>query len=190
MKDKISEIMKNNKEVAQIFSKIEMKISSLYTVKEVFETLLIMIEEEFTIPFVWISITDDDKGFSRTKKEISDLIRTLHSSEILKDRLNIIGKTAFLDLIAHNATPLLVNSNLKPFYRLLPQSRKFLFKSLAIAPIALNGDIIGSFNHGDFSVLRYQPGMNTSMLKQLAANVSSCLSKIMVCEEEGQESTF
>ena len=174
MNDEMLEVMKKNEEVAGKFGRIETRLSSLSSVRELFEILLTRMEEEFAIPFVWLSLVNDDK--------VSSITRTLDSSEMLKDRLNIIEQAVFLDLVAHDTTPLLANGDLKPFYRLFPRSKKFFIKSLAIAPITLDGDIIGSLNHGDFSRLRYQPGMDTSLLKELAAKVSLRLSNIMARE--------
>ena len=174
MNEEILKIVKKNEEIARKFSKIETKISLASSASELFEVLLPGIEEEFAIPFVWLSLVTNGK--------LSSLIETLSSSEIFKDRLNIIEQAAFLDLIAHDTMPVLANDDLKPFYKLFPQSKKFLIKSLAIAPLTLDGDIIGSLNHGDFSRLRYQLGMDTSLLKRLAMKVSSCLSNIMARE--------
>ncbi|OIP92591.1 MAG: hypothetical protein AUK24_01295 [Syntrophaceae bacterium CG2_30_49_12] len=175
MNEEILEIVKKNEEIARKFSRIETKISSASSVHELFEVLLPGIEEEFEIPFVWLSLVANGK--------VSSLAETLYSSEIFKDRLNIIEQAAFLDLIAHDTMPVLANGDLKPFYKLFPQSKKFLIKSLAIAPLALDGDIIGSLNHGDFSRLRYQSGMDTSLLARLATNVAYCLSNIMAREK-------
>jgi len=183
MNEEILKIVKKNEEIAMKFSKIETKISSASSASELFEALLPGIEEEFAIPFVWLSLVANGKGLPRIKREVSSLVETLYSSEIFQDRLNIIEQAVFLDLIAHDTVPVLANGDLKPFYKLFPQSKKFLIKSLAIAPLALEGDIIGSLNHGDFSRLRYQPGMDTSLLRRLATKVSSCLSNIMAREK-------
>jgi uncharacterized protein YigA (DUF484 family) len=76
---------------------------------------------------------------------------------------------------------------MKPFYKLLPRNKKYFIKSLAIAPITLKGEIIGSINHGDSSNLRYQPGMDTSLLEKLAANVSARLANIMRAQRQETE---
>jgi hypothetical protein len=103
----------------------------------------------------------------------------LKSSHILKDRVNIIDRTVFIGLVSESTMPKLINDNLKPFYKLLPRNKKYFIKSLAIAPLTLNSAIIGSINYGDFSSLRYQPGMDTTLLERLACNVSARLSVIM-----------
>jgi uncharacterized protein YigA (DUF484 family) len=76
---------------------------------------------------------------------------------------------------------------MKPFYKLLPRNKKYFIKSLAIAPITLNSEIVGSINHGDFSNLRYQPGMDTNLLEKLASNISARLSNIMIAPRQETE---
>ena len=169
--NKTVDILKINEELAQKFCKIEESLHSYLTIKDLFEKLIMRIEEEFHIPFVWISILKEGN--------VIDIIKVLKTSNILKDRLNIIDRKVFLDLVAESTMPRLINDNLKPFYKLLPRNKKYFIKSLAIAPITLNKEIIGSINYGDFSSLRYQPGMDTSLLERLAFNVSDRLSVIM-----------
>jgi uncharacterized protein YigA (DUF484 family) len=170
MKEKV-DILKTNEEISLKFGKIEENLASFLTVKDLFEKLIIQIQEEFRIPFVWISIISEP--------DLADVIQVLKSSRMLKERLNIIDRAEFLQCIAHSAKPILANNYMKPFYKLLPRNKKYFIKSLAIAPITLKGEIIGSINHGDFSNLRYQPGMDTSLLEKLAAHVSARLSNIM-----------
>ncbi|MBM4272679.1 MAG: hypothetical protein FJ139_11085 [Deltaproteobacteria bacterium] len=167
----ISDILKANEAIARKFLKIESILPNILNVKELFETIVIQLEEEFHIPFVWISIINKD--------ETADLIKILSASKILEERLNTTDQATFLNLVSHSTTPVLVNDDLKPFYRLLPQNRKFFIRSLAVAPITLNDEIIGSFNHGDFSHLRYQPGMDTSLLQKLTSHISAILSHLM-----------
>jgi uncharacterized protein YigA (DUF484 family) len=169
------DIKKKNEEIAQKFIKIETAITSFPDAKELFEKVLIQIEEEFDIPFVWISMIN--------RPYLPDAIHALTTSKILKDRLNIIDEGIFLGLIANDTKPVLANDNLKPFYKLFPKKKKYFIRSLAVAPITLHKEIIGSLNHGDFSPFRYQPDMDTSLLQRLAANISSRLSEIIPCEK-------
>lgn len=161
-------IMKVNTEIAQKISRIETELSTLSDAKTLFETLICRIEEEFSIPFVWLSIIE--------KPELSELIKDLTSFETMENRLKLIPETALLSLIKSNTTAILANDVLQPFYKFLPASKKFLIQSLAIVPITLDGKIIGSINLGDFSQERYQPGMDTSLLEQMALKVSLYLS--------------
>ncbi len=164
------DILKINEEIARKFRKVEESLPSSCTIKDLFEKLLMQIEEEFHIPFVWISILNE--------RNVIDVIKVCKASKILKDRINILDRKVFLDLVAEGTMPKLINDNLKPFYKLLPRNKKYFIKSLAIAPMTLNSEIIGSINYGDFSSLRYQPGMDTSLLEKLAFNVSARLSAI------------
>jgi diguanylate cyclase (GGDEF)-like protein len=106
----------------------------------------------------------------------------LASSKDLKDRLNIIDRKTFLRLTDNRTTPLLLNGDLHPFYPILPKGQLNFIRSLAVSPIALHGEIIGSLNQADFSPLRYRPGMDTQLLEQLAVKVSICLSNVIAHE--------
>jgi uncharacterized protein YigA (DUF484 family) len=170
MNEKV-DVLKKNEEIDRKFRKIEETLPSFLNAKDLFEKILFQIQEEFRIPFLWISIINE--------RDLDGLIQILKSSQILKERINIIEREAFLNLTANSTKPTLANNSLKPFYKLQPQHKKFFIKSLAIAPITLNNVIIGSINYGDSSPLRYQPGLDTSMLERLVSNVSSRLSIIM-----------
>lgn len=170
-REEIFQIIRTNEEIARKFLKIESLIPTFVNVKELFEKLVEYQEREFNIPFVWVSII--------RRKELEGITRLLCSSPILKDRISIVDENVFLELLSHRASPLLVNNNLKPFYRLLPKKRKFLIRSLAVAPICLNTSIVGSFNYGDFSPLRYHPDMDTSLLEKLTGRISSTLTVLM-----------
>lgn len=177
--DEHADILKTNEEIAKKINKIEKSLASFLNAKDLFEKLLVQIEEEFGIPFVWISVA--------TETDFASLIRLLRASHIIKERLNIIDRITFLNIIGESTKPILVNNDLKPFFKLLPRKKKFFIKSLAIAPIIVNSEIMGSINLGDHSNLRYQPGMDTELLEQLVSNVSACLSNFMTCEKEASK---
>ena len=177
--DEHADILKTNEEIAKKISKIEKHLPTFLNAKDLFEKLLVQIQEEFSIPFVWISVA--------AETDFANLIQLLRSSHIIKERLNIIDRATFLNIISASTKPVLVNNDLRPFYKLLPRKKKFFIKSIAIAPIIVNSEIIGSMNLGDFSNLRYQPGMDTGLLEKLVGNVSSCLSNFMTCEKEASK---
>jgi uncharacterized protein YigA (DUF484 family) len=177
--DENVDILKKNEEIAKKIGKIENNLPSFPNAKDLFEKLLVQIEEEFDIPFVWISVA--------TETDFAGLIQVLRASHIIKERLNIIDRVTFLSIIADSTKPALFNNDLKPFYKLLPRKKKFFIKSLAIAPIVINSEIMGSINLGDYSNLRYQPGMDTGLLEKLVSTVSACLSNFMTCEKEASK---
>lgn len=172
--ESVLERIRENERIARKFFEIEVSILSILDFKDLFERLLSEIREKFGIPCVWISLVD--------RSEISDLIQVLAASKDLKERLNVIDRRAFLDLIGNRTTPLLVNGDLRPYYPLLPKGQLNFIRSLAVSPISLHGEIIGSLNQADLSPLRYRPGMDTQLLEQLAVKVSICLSNVIAHE--------
>jgi len=172
--EKILDTLRENEEIARKFFEIEVSVLSILDFKSLFERLLDEIREKFSVPCVWISLI---RG-----SEISDLIEVLSSSERLKERLNIIDRKTFLDLIGNKTAPILLNENIKPYEPIHPPEQLNFIRSLAIAPITLHGQIIGSLNQADFTPLRYRPGMDTGLLEQLAVKVSICLSNVTAHE--------
>lgn len=117
------------------------------------------------------------------KSDVSALIQLLESSEDLREHLNIIDRESFSELVGTGMRPLLTNENLKRYHKLLPEDQKYFIKSIALAPISLDGEVIGSLNQADFSPRRFQPGIDTSRLEQLAVKVSICLSNVTAHEK-------
>ena len=167
--------IKANVAIAKKFFEIETSILSISNYKNFFEQLFTQIEEKFAIPHVWISIINGS--------EVSDLIEALESSDLLKKRINLIGRKTFMGLINDGTNPILINTDLKPYYKLLPKKRKYFVKSLAIAPLVFEGTVIGSLNLGDYSSSRFQPSMDIFFLNQLSVKTSICLSNITAREK-------
>jgi diguanylate cyclase (GGDEF)-like protein len=170
----ILERVRENEAIARKFFEIEVSILSILDFQGLFERLLSEIREKFGIPCVWISLID--------RSEISDLIQSLPFSKDLKERLNLIDRKTFLRLTDNSISPLLLNGDLHPFHPMLPKGQLNFIRSLAISPISLQGEVIGSLNQADFSPLRYRPGMDTQLLEQLAVKVSICLSNVIAHE--------
>ena len=171
----IIERLKHNEEITRKFHEIEIRILTILNFRDLFEVLLTQIKEKFKVPYVWISMMDTS--------EVSALIQSLESSEILRERMSIIDRDTFLELVGRNMSPLLVNENLDPYHRLFPKNQQYIIKSIAIAPIFLDGEVIGSLNQADFSSERFQPDIDTSQLEQLAVKVSLCMSNVTAHEK-------
>jgi diguanylate cyclase (GGDEF)-like protein len=172
--EKILDTLRENEEIARKFFEIEVSVLSILDFKGLFERLLDEIREKFSVPCAWISLIQGS--------EISDLIQVLASSKSLRERLNIIDRKTFLGLIGNKTSPTLINDDLRSYHPILPPGQMNFIHSLAIAPITLHDQIIGSLNQADFSQLRYQPGMDTGLLEQLAVKVSICLSNVTAHE--------
>jgi len=82
--DELLENITINEGIAKKLFEIEVVILSISNFKDLFEKLLLLIEEKFRIPHVWISIISGN--------DISDLLKALESSQLLKERLNIVKK--------------------------------------------------------------------------------------------------
>jgi len=156
-----------NEAIQETFSRIENSLSEANDVDELIAYVLRELQKAFTIPFVWFSLVD--------RPETTGWQEIILKSPFLRDRLNQIDAAAFSELAVKGADPVLANGDLKPFYRLLPQSNKYFIKSIAMAPITMNGAYIGSLNFGDAAPTRYHSEMDTSLLAHLAAAVSKNL---------------
>ena len=169
------ELLKQNDEVAKKFQAIETKILSILNFTDLFEILLNEIRQKFQVPYVWLTLIDTGNDL--------DLMQFLEDSKVIETNLNIVTSETFFGMVPQGTKPFLVNDNLQPYYRLLPPIKKFLVKSMAVAPITLDGQIIGSLNQADFSYLRFAPGIDTSLLEQLAVKVSLCLANVTAHEK-------
>lgn len=167
--------LQENEEIARKFAAVETAILSILKFRDLFEVLLTEIRERFKVPYVWISMIENS--------DLQSLISSLASSEMLRERMNVIDRQGFHDLVGTTMTPVLANENLKPYFKLLPQKKKYFIKSMAMAPLSLDGEIIGSLNQADFSPDRFSPGIDTSLLEQLAVKVSLCLSNVTAHEK-------
>jgi len=157
--------------IAMRFKKIEERIVSSESIAGLFEILLEGIETEFSVPFVWLTFIDHEKA--------APIIKEIESSDILNSRFSVISQELLENILPAGIKPVLVNQDLQPFYRLLPHSRKFFVKSIAVVPFAIDGQIIGTWNNGDADTNRYAPDMKTDLLEALAVQISLKLSQLV-----------
>ena len=160
-----------NEIMAARFKKTEDVVVSAENIAELFENLLEGIEKEFSVPFVWLTLIDHEKA--------APVISEIQSSEMLKSRFSVISQDLFEKILPDDSKPVLANRGLQPFYRLLPPSRKYFVKSIAVVPFALDGQIIGTWNNGDADANRYEPDMKTDLIEALAAGLSRKLSQLV-----------
>jgi len=170
----IIETLNQNQEIAQKFFEIETSILSILNFKDFLERLLTEIQHKMGIPYVWLTLIE--------KSDFAEMLQKSAASEIVKERTSLIERDLFLKVVKNNAEPILVNDDLTAFHALLPREHEFRIRSLAIAPLMLDGGIIGSLNQADSSKFRYRPDMDTTLLKRLVTIVSICLSNVMAHE--------
>ena len=173
--DAILKRLRENEDIAKKFHEIEIKILSILDFKDLFESLLSEFEEKFSVPYVWISLIE--------ASEVSTLIQSLETSDILRERMNVTERTVFRELVGRGTRPVLVNQDLVAYRQLLPKDKTYRIGSMAIAPISLDGEIIGSLNQADSSPHHFSPTIDTSLLEWLAVKVSLCLSNVTAHEK-------
>lgn len=171
---KKEDIERINEEIAARFHKIETDVAGAGTVAGLFEILFERIEKEFEVPFVWLTLTD--------RADVAPLIEALNTSDILKDRLCVVSPELLQTILPQGMKPVLANKDLQPFYRLMPPSRKYFARSVAIVPLAQNGRIIGTWNNGDADAGRYTADMDTALLSSLARRISLQLAQLTAGE--------
>lgn len=166
-----------NTKIASGFEKIEKKLKEAENIAELFEILLTEIEEEFQVPFVWFTVADASKS--------APVIEAIKLSGILKDRLNVIKEEFFREIFFSGLRPVLINRNLKPYYKLFPVNRKYFVKSMAMVPFKINGEVVASWNNGDAAQNRYAPDMDTNLLQKLARSLSCRLDELIGVKNHG-----
>ena len=169
------ERLKKNEEIAQKFNEIEISILSILDFHDFFERLLCEISDKFSIPYIWISIIQE----SKIAKQLQD------SPEIERLRAStaFVPRQDFLSIVQNNLTPILANKDIDIYQALVPEISDYNIGSIAIAPITLDGEIVGSINQADKNGMRFEPGIDTSLLEQLALKVSLCLSNVTAHEQ-------
>lgn len=171
----MTDIGRINREIALKFRQIEDECALCRSIAELFERLLSSLERRFALPYVWLSLL----SLPRTDR----LIREVQKSPLLSERLNVITEEAFREIVPDITLPILASGDMRPFFRLLPPTRKYFLRSIAVAPLTLDGLQIGSLNHGDHSPDRYRPGLDTSLLHHLATAVSGKLAGLLLRED-------
>ncbi|MDD4357055.1 MAG: GAF domain-containing protein [Smithellaceae bacterium] len=169
-----------NEIIAARFKKIEDAIESAETITELFENLIDGIENEFTVPFVWLTLIDH--------QTIAPVLGEIKMSERLESRLSVVSKELFDKILTGGIKPVLANKDLQPFYRLLPHSRKYFIRSVAVVPFTMDGQIIGTWNNGDADANRYEPDMKTDLIESLSGKLSARLTRLALGKESETKS--
>ena len=167
--------LKKNEEIAQKFSEIEIRILSVLNFKDLLQVLLDEVQNQFGVPHTWITLID--------KSEVTRLVQSIAHSRVFRNRMRLVDRNTFSHLTGNQSQPILINENLDFYRKLFPIDCNNSIKSIAIAPISLDGKIIGSLNQADYSKERFKPGIDSSLLEQLATKISLCMSNVTAHEK-------
>ena len=169
--NKMENIERINIKIADSFERIESSLSEAKDIAGLFEIIFTGIEKEFEVPYVWLTLIDTTMT--------APVIEAIKSSDILTDRLKVIKPELFNEILPTGLKPVLVNKDLQPYYKLLPSTRKYFVKSLALVPFKIKEEIVGSWNNGDAYRDHYTPEMGTDLLQNLAQALSERLTELI-----------
>ncbi len=169
------ERLKQNEIVARRFHEIEISILTILNFRDFIEKLLSEISSKFSVPYTWLSIIDES--------QIAQYLQNIQDSKLLSTSTAFLPKDEFLDITQNRLKPLLANNELNRFDPIIPKASDYDIGSIAMAPITLDGEIVGSINQADIDHLRFDPGIDASLLEQLALKVSLCLSNVTAHEQ-------
>ncbi len=164
-----------NEKIQRKFHELESKILSILNFQDFFEILLTEMGNTFDVPYVWLSVIK--------KSSLANLINPLIHSKIIIEKTKFINRSDFDEIFGNVSTPRLLSKNLEPYAVFLPKDTKYHTGSMAIAPVQIDGEIVGSLNQLDHSVTRFEPDMDTSFLEQLMTKISLCLSNVAAHEK-------
>jgi diguanylate cyclase (GGDEF)-like protein len=164
-----------NEKIQRKFYELESKILSILNFQDFFEILLTEMGNIFNVPYVWLSVIK--------KSSLAELINPLVNSKIIIEKTRFINRSDFDAVFGNISTPRLFNNTLEPFTVFLPKDNQYHTGSMAIAPVHIDGEIVGSLNQWDSSPTRFEPDMDTSSLEQLMMKVSLCLSNVAAHEK-------
>lgn len=174
-KDQMLEVLRRNEEIRRKFFEIESEILTILKFEDLFDRLLSLIQKKFDVPYAWITIFKDagpeclrsccdDPGTPGCRMAL------VHSDEVLP-------------LLEGCDGPLLANTGLSRFDPLHLSPPPADVGSIAVAPLTLDGRLVGSLNQADRSASRFRPDMDVTLLAQLAVKVSLCLSNVTAHEQ-------
>jgi len=149
---------------------LEVSLLSIYSFKDLFDTLLSRVESEFGIPHAWISIIEDT--------EVASMISDARLDQRLRIHVQVVAEKAFQEFIFQPFEPVLVNDDMAALAELHPDNWVGDIGSLAMTPLVLEERIVGSINLADRDPSRFAPSLDTLFLRLLAVKVSLCLANV------------
>lgn len=172
---RIIQIYRENEEIALKFFQVEVSVLSTLNFQDFFDKLLSNIMEKFKVGFVWVTLIDRSRAVK--------LIHTYAAAAIPARNLRILDRKRFTRIVSAPGKAMLSNSDMDRFAPLMPKGWEKSFGSIAIVPISLDADPVGSINFADESPERFSPNVDTILLEQLGLVVSICLSNVAAHEE-------
>lgn len=168
------ERVRENEQLADKFYQVELKILATLNYADFFETLLSEIATVFEVPFVWFSLIEGS--------EVECLLRERYAGQLEKV-VNRVDREVLDRFVDGSGEVLRVNESLHRYLPLLPKQHCQAVRSMAIAPIFVDGELVGTLNQADGDVDRFSPCLNPVLLQRLALKVSICMSNVTAHEK-------
>nr|MCU0532156.1 hypothetical protein [Syntrophales bacterium] len=93
----ILQVICRNEEVARKFFEIETSILSIHNFRDLFEKLLTEIHDKFSVPRVWIAMTEDN--------DVWRLLDRMTTGGTFGERLRIVDAQAFGEIVTNGSSP-------------------------------------------------------------------------------------
>jgi diguanylate cyclase (GGDEF)-like protein len=168
------ERVRENEQLAEKFYQVELKILATLNYADLFETLLNEVATVFDVPLVWFSLIDDN--------EVAGLLRERYGRQ-LATVVNSVKRESLERFIGTNEEVVRVNENLHHYLSLLPKKHYQVVRSMALAPIVVDGELVGTLNQASDDDQRFSPSLNPVLLQRLALIISICLSNVTAHEK-------
>ncbi|PID45002.1 MAG: GGDEF domain-containing protein [Proteobacteria bacterium] len=172
--DQLIGLARKNEEIASKLFEIEVQIMNILNSTDFFEKLLKSVQESFNIDHVWLCLTE--------KTVRNQLAALFKAPDMPLHRAHICNTVDFLRVTQSCRDPILVNCQLGYYKVLAPAAVWPEVRSLAVLPLIVDGQLIGSLNFASGDARRYEPSKDRFFLKQLAVKASICLSSVIAHE--------
>ncbi len=176
LEQKLANVIENsraNAEIAQKLFDIETQILTCKTSQELLQKLLSSIKDKFNLSSICLLLADPTP--------ISYLLSgNMQSNWHQENSKNIALEQ--LQKLHPNRKPFLTN-NIEDIQAIIPASFIAKTKSAALTPLIIEDKLFGSLLFTDHNTERFQPGLGTVHLEQLAVKVSLCLSNALIREQ-------
>ncbi|WP_461208956.1 diguanylate cyclase [Desulfocurvus sp. DL9XJH121] len=168
------QVLKRNEDIYRKFFEIETEILTILDFGALFERLVSLIKSKFNVDHAWIALLRDG--------DLASLLDKLDASGEVSDYLTLVDRADAAGALQECTGPLLMNSGLERLGFLMPEGLDPAPRSMALAPLTLDGRLVGCLVQADASSVRFTPDMDSTLLSQLAVKVSLCLSNVTAHE--------
>lgn len=171
--EELIEHARRNEAIARKLFDIEIEVMNLQETGAFLERLTDLVRQRFALDEVWVVLTDIESN-----QRLSDVVREQGALVTLVS----MSTVDYMRLTQNARSPILMDqpATLK---RLIPEHLRNKLGSLAVLPLLMENRVIGALMLGTRDASRYQPGMDSFFLHQLAIKASVGLDGVWAREQ-------